>query len=106
MSSSRNWSHNSFEKVVEQLVPFVKLWWMKYMKIVPVNYSEWSDTIYVIVEFEMTSEGMEMARGWNSTQQQEITALIAEYIKRYFNGYLNTNVAIQEFRRPANYTMS
>ena len=28
MSSSRNWSHNSFEKAVEQFVPFVKLWWM------------------------------------------------------------------------------
>ena len=103
MSSSRNWSHNSFEKAVEQFAPFVKLWWMKYMKIVPVNYSEWSDTIYVIVEFEMTSEGIEMARDWNSTQQQEITALIAEYIKRYFNGYLNTNVGVQEFRRPENY---
>jgi len=106
MSSSRNWSHNSFEKAVEQFVPFVKLWWMKYMKITPVNYSEWSDTIYVIVEFEMTSEGMEMARDWNSTQQQEITSMITEYIKKYFRGYLNTNVAIQEFRRPANYTMS
>ena len=80
MSSSRNWSHNSFEKAVEQFVPFVKLWWMKYMKITPVNYSEWSDTIYVIVEFEMTSEGMEMARDWNSTQQQEITSMITEYI--------------------------
>jgi hypothetical protein len=106
MSSSRNWSHNSFEKAVEQFAPFVKLWWMKYMKIVPVNYSEWSDTIYVIVEFEMTSEGIEMARDWNSTQQQEITALIAEYIKKYFNGYLNTNVGVQEFRRPANYSYS
>ena len=103
MSSSRNWSHNSFEKAVEQFAPFVKLWWMKYIKITPVNYSEWSDTIYVIVEFDMTSEGMEMARHWNSTQQQEITALIAEYIKRYFNGYLNTNVGVQEFRRPENY---
>ena len=79
---------------------------MEYIKIIPVNYSEWSDTIYVIVEFDMTSEGMEMARNWNSTQQQEITALIAEYIKRYFNGYLNTNVGIQEFRRPANYSYS
>ena len=106
MSSSRNWSHNSFEKAVEQFAPFVKLWWMKYIKIIPVNYSEWSDTIYVIVEFDMTSEGMEMARDWNSTQQQEITALIAEYIKRYFNGYLNTNVGVQEFRRPANYSYS
>jgi hypothetical protein len=49
---------------------------------------------------------MEMARGWNSTQQQEVTALIAEYIKKYFNGYLNTNVGVQEFRRPANYSYS
>ena len=106
MSSSRNWSHNSFEKVVEQFAPFVKLWWMKYIKIIPVNYSEWSDTIYVIVEFDMTSEGMEMARHWNSTQQQEVTALIAEYIKKYFNGYLNTNVGVQEFRRPENYSYS
>jgi hypothetical protein len=54
----------------------------------------------------MTSEGMEMARNWNSTQQQEVTALIAEYIKRYFNGYLNTNVGVQEFRRAANYSYS
>jgi phosphoribosylformimino-5-aminoimidazole carboxamide ribonucleotide (ProFAR) isomerase len=106
MSSSRNWSHNSFEDTMEKFVPLIKLWWMKHMKIIPVNYSEWSDTIYVIVEFEMTSEGMEMARGWNSTQQQEITALIAEYIKRYFNGYLNTNVGVQEFRRAANYSYS
>ena len=106
MSSSRNWSHNSFEKAVEQFAPFVKLWWMKYIKIIPVNYSEWSDTIYVIVEFDMTREGIEMARNWNSNEQQEVTALIAEYIKRYFDGYLNTNVTIQEFRRPANYSYS
>ena len=106
MSSSRNWSHNSFEKVVEQFVPFVKLWWMKHMKIIPVKYSEWSDTIYVIVEFEMTGEGEQMARGWNYTEQQEITSMIAEYIKKYFIGYLNTNVGVQEFRRPVNYTMS
>ena len=106
MSSSRNWSHNSFERAVEQFVPFVKLWWMKYIKIIPVNYREWSDTIYVIVEFEMNQEGLEMARNWNYIQQQEVTAMIAEYIKRYFDGYLNTNVGVQEFRRPANYTMS
>jgi len=105
MSSSRNWSHNSFEKAVEQFVPFVKLWWMKYMKIIPVNYSEWSDTIYVIVEFDITSEGIEMARGWNSFEQQEVTALITEYIKKYFRGYLNTNVGIQEFILKQNYEM-
>lgn len=104
MSSSRNWSHNSFEKAVKEFAPFVKLWWMKYIKIIPVNYSEWSDTINVIVEFEMTREGIEMASAWSPTDQQEITALIAEYIKRYFDGYLNTNVAVEAFRRPANYS--
>jgi hypothetical protein len=105
MSSSRNWSHNSFEDTMEKFVPLIKLWWMKHMKIIPVNYSEWSDTIYVIVEFEMTSEGMEMARGWNYTEQVEITSLMSNHLRRYFSGYLNTNVGIKEFRRPANYTM-
>ena len=105
MSSSRNWSHNSFEDTMEKFVPLIKLWWMKHMKIIPVNYSEWSDTIYVIVEFEMTSEGMEMARGWNYTEQAEITSLMSNHLRRYFSGYLNTNVGIKEFRRPANYTM-
>jgi hypothetical protein len=104
MSSSRNWSHNSFEKAVEKFAPLIKLWWMEYMKIIPVHYSEWSDTIYVIVEFEMNREGLEMARNWNYIQQQEVTGMITEYIKRYFSGYLNTNVGIEEFRRPANYT--
>jgi hypothetical protein len=105
MSSSRNWSHNSFERAMEHFTPFLKLWWMEYIKIIPVNYSEWSDTIYVIVEFDMTSEGMEMARGWNSFEQQEVTALITEYIKKYFRGYLNTNVGIQEFILKQNYEM-
>ena len=53
MSNSRNWSHNSFEDTMEKFVPLIKFWWMKYMKVIPVNYSEWSDTIYVIIEFEM-----------------------------------------------------
>jgi hypothetical protein len=77
----------------------------EYIKIIPVNYSEWSDTIYVIVEFDITSEGIEMARGWNSIEQQEVTALITEYIKKYFRGYLNTNVGIQEFILKQNYEM-
>jgi hypothetical protein len=106
MSSSRNWSHNSFERAMEHFTPFLKLWWMEYIKIIPVNYSEWSDMIYVIVEFDLTSEGMEMARGWNPDEQQEITKLISDYLRKYFRGYLNTNVGIKEFRRPANYTMS
>jgi hypothetical protein len=62
--------------------------------------------IYVIVEFELSQEGYEMARTWNYTEQEEVTKLIGDYLKRYFRGYLNTNVGVQEFRRPANYTMS
>jgi hypothetical protein len=49
---------------------------------------------------------MEMARGWNSREQQEVTALITEYIKKYFRGYLNTNIGIEEFRVIQNYAMS
>jgi hypothetical protein len=106
MSSSRSWSHNSFEKAMEHFAPFIKLWWMEYIKIIPVNYSEWSDMIYVIVEFEMTQEGLEMASNWHYTEREEITKMIGEYIRKYFKGYLNTNIGIQEFRRPVNYSYS
>ena len=105
MSSSRNWSHNSFEDTMEKFVPLIKLWWMEYIKIIPVNYSEWSDVIYVIVEFEMTGEGEQMARTWNYFEQEEVTKLISDYLRKYFETYLNTKVGIKEFRRPANYTM-
>ncbi len=47
-----------------------------------------------------------MARSWNQFEQKEVTKLISDYLKRYFSGYLNTNVGVQEFRRPANYTLS
>ena len=104
MSSSRNWSHNSFEDTMEKFVPLIKFWWMEYMKIIPVNYSEWSDTIYVIIEFEMTREGEEMSRGWKHVQQGEITSMTSNHLRRYFNGFLNTNIQIKEFRRPVDYT--
>lgn len=106
MSSSRNWSHNSFEDTMEKFVPLIKFWWMEYMKVIPVNYSEWSDTIYVIIEFEMTREGEEMALNWNFVQQQEITSMMSNYLRRYFDGFLNTNIQIKEFRRSANYSYS
>ena len=105
MSSSRNWSHNSFEDAMKKFVPLIKFWWMKHMKVIPVNYSEWSDTIYVIIEFEMTMEGEEMARGWNYADQAEITSAMSNHLRRYFNGFLNTNIQIKEFRRKENYAM-
>jgi phosphoribosylformimino-5-aminoimidazole carboxamide ribonucleotide (ProFAR) isomerase len=104
MSSSRNWSHNSFEDAMKKFVPLIKFWWMEYMKVIPVNYSEWSDTIYVIVEFELNQEGLEMARGWNYAEQVEVTSAMSNHLRKYFNGFLNTNIQIKEFRRSFDYT--
>jgi hypothetical protein len=53
---------------------------------------------FYIVEFELNNEGVEMARGWNYIQQQEVTAAISDYLRRCFSGYLNTNIGIEEFR--------
>jgi hypothetical protein len=75
---------------------------MEYIKIIPVNYSEWSDMIYVIVEFELSKEGYEMARSWNHFEQKEVTKLISDYLKTYFYNYLDTKIGIKEFRRPVN----
>jgi hypothetical protein len=91
---------------MEKFVPLIKFWWMEYMKVIPVNYSEWSDSIYVIIEFEMTREGEKMALNWNYVQQQEITSMMSNYLRRYFDGFLNTNIQIKEFRRSANYSYS
>jgi AraC-like DNA-binding protein len=91
---------------MEKFVPLIKFWWMKHMKVIPVNYSEWSDTIYVIIEFEMTMEGEEMARGWNYADQAEVTSAMSNHLRRYFNGFLNTNIQIKEFKRSANYSYS
>jgi hypothetical protein len=98
MSSSRNWSHNSFEDTMKKFIPHIKLWWLEHMNIVPVNYSEWSDTIYVIVELKPSEEGMSLIRSWDFKDQAEITSAISTYLRRYFEGYLNTNIGIQEFR--------
>jgi hypothetical protein len=51
----------------------------------------------------MTREGEEMALGWNHVQQQEITSMMSNYLRRYFDGFLNTNIQIKEFRRPDNH---
>lgn len=99
MSSSKNWSHNSFEDAIEKFVPLIKLCWMKYMKVIPVNYSEWSDTVYVIVEYELNNEGIELISSWMWPEQQ-VTVEIDKYLRKYFREYLNTNIGVKEFRTP------
>jgi hypothetical protein len=54
ISSTRNWSVNSFERAMELFTPEIKADWMTYLKIIPIEYSDWSDTLYVAIEFETT----------------------------------------------------
>jgi hypothetical protein len=106
MSSSRNWSHNSFERAMEHFTPLLKATWMTHLKITPVEYSEWSDTIYICVEFGLTSEAESDVNALNSHNKERFIERIVIYIQKYFETYLNTKVGIKEFRRPANYITS
>jgi hypothetical protein len=106
MSSSRNWSHNSFERAMEHFTPLLKATWMTHLKITPVEYSEWSDTLYIIIEFDLTCEAESDISAANSYTQERFIERIGMYIKNYFETYLNTRVGIKEFRRPSNYSMS
>ena len=100
MSSSRNWSHNSFERAMEHFVPMLKASWMTHLKIEPINYSEWSDTLYIVVEFDLTREAEEDILAANLHTRERFTERISMYIRNYFEMFLNTRVGIKEFRRP------
>jgi len=106
MSSSRNWSHDSFERAMEHFTPLLIATWMTHLKITPVEYSQWSDTIYIIVEFDITPEAESDISAANPHTKERFIERIGMYITNYFETYLNTRVGIKEFRRPANYTMS
>ena len=106
MSSSRNWFHNSFERAMEYFTPLLKATWMTHLKITPVEYSEWSDTLYIIIEFDLSREAESDISAANSHTQERFVKRMGMYIKNYFEAYLNTRVGIKEFRRPSNYTTS
>jgi hypothetical protein len=103
MYSSRYWSHESFEQAMEHFVPIIKANWMTHLKIIPINYSDWSDTLYITVEFDLTPEAEEDILAANYTTRESFTERIGMYIRVYFENLLNTKVGIKEFRRPANY---
>ena len=104
MSSSRNWSHNSFERAMEHFTPFLKLWWMEYIKITPVNYSEWSDMIYVIVELDITREAEEDLKAVNNHTRDELLKRTSDYLRYYCSSYFDMNIGIKEFRRREDYS--
>jgi len=98
MSSSRNWSYNTFESALEELTPHMKPTWINHLKIIPEGYSEWSDSISVIVEFGVNQEGEELLNSWNFVTKDELFRRMSEYFNRYVRNFLNTNIVIREFR--------
>jgi len=98
MSSSRNWSYNTFESALEELTPHMKPMWINHLKIIPEGYSEWSDSISVIVEFGVNREGEELLNSWNFVTKDELFRRMSEYFNRYVRNFLNTNITIREFR--------
>jgi hypothetical protein len=98
MSSSRNWSYNTFESALEELTPHMKPTWINHLKIIPEGYSEWSDSIFVIVEFGVNREGEELLNSWNFVTKDELFRRMSEYFNRYVRNFLNTNIVIREFR--------
>jgi hypothetical protein len=98
MSSSRNWSYNTFESSLEELTPHMKPMWINHLKIIPEGYSEWSDSISVIVEFGVNREGEELLNSWNFVTKDELFRRMSEYFNRYVRNFLNTNITIREFR--------
>ncbi len=104
MSSSRYWSHNSFEKLMDRFIPSIKPKWMTHLKIIPVEYSEWSDMIYVIVELDITRECEEDLMAANGHTQGELWKLTSDYLRNYCSSYFDMNIGIKEFRRRVDYS--
>lgn len=98
MSSSRNWSYNTFESALEELTPHMTPTWINHLKIIPEGYSDWSDSISVIVEFGVNREGEELLNSWNFVTKDELFRRMSEHFIIYVRNFLNTNIAISEFR--------
>lgn len=99
MTSTRNWSSNSFERAMEQLCPFITPDWLQEMRIVPVNYSEWSDTIYVEVHLRFNRRGEEIILGLSPSQKDDLTYQFGSYIRSYVGLLLNTNILVKTYKR-------
>ena len=98
MTATRNWSHNSFEKVVELFAPLIMADWMTHLNIVPIEYSDWSDTLYVEVHFSVTDDARRKISEFNTAEKEHLRYRIATYIANYFDSFLNTKVLVKEFK--------
>ena len=72
---------------------------MTHLKIIPIEYSEWSDMIYVIVEIDITRECEEDLMAANGHTQGELWKKTSDYLRYYCSSYFDMNIGIKEFRR-------
>lgn len=100
MTSTRNWSINSFERAMKEFIPTIQPEWLEYLDIVPINYSEWSDTIYVEVHFVFTKEGYEIFSKFGRGEIDDFTFKFGSFLKKYVLLLLNTNIIVKTFNRP------
>ncbi len=98
MTATRNWSHNSFEKMVESFSPLIMTDWMTYLNIVPIEYSDWSDTLYVEVHFSVTQDALRNISELSTSKKELLRYRMATYIANYFDSFLNTKVLVKEFK--------
>lgn len=99
MTSTRNWSINSFERAMEQFIPTIKPDWLEYLNISPINYSEWSDTIYVEVHYVFTEKGMEIFSKFGQGEVGDFSFQFGSFLKTYAGLLLNTNIIVKNLIR-------
>lgn len=102
MSSSSYWSYQSFENIMKKFVPLIKPDWITHIKVIPVGYSDWSDTISVIVELDLNESIVEDILGNGYLSKMELTSRLSDWLRAYVYNYLDTRIAITEFRRITN----
>ena len=95
-SCSKEWSHESFERAVGLIISVIKPTWLEELEIAPIEYSEWSDSVYVMVHLKFDKFTYEKITE-NDFFSQTFYCSFSSYLRTYFKLYLNTNIAIKKW---------
>ena len=91
----RYWQYKrSFEDVAKSLTPSFKWYLMEEVEIIPVGFSEWSESILVRVNAHITDEGIEVINKLEDKSFYCSLDTFATDISRAFRQYLNVNVVV------------
>ena len=58
---------------MKKFVPLIKPDWIKHIEVVPVGYSDWSDTISVVVNLDLDDYAVEEILGSGHISKMELT---------------------------------